>query len=331
MYRYGNKNIREVIVMERPSYYAVMPADVRYDERLKASEKILYSEITALINIKGFCYATNLYFARLYGVHKNSISLWINNLVKCGYLKVEYVVKEVEGQKKQERRIYIVTTDEEVNSQKSDKEIGDSDDTILDEGESIKNENLNEKIEGSTQKSIEGSQQNMLEPPNKNLKKINTSRLLQEDYILHTHSQGESEKFPVVREILAKYMELNLPKFEFAPDNYIILKAYGELGAKGVFKALEIMGESDFVKNNMSVNTIFKLENLKKALNGSFKNRSNDVDEKKYLEKAKEPEREESESERKRSDELEEFLKNNLDTKEDVPELFTSEEIFKKR
>lgn len=77
----------------------------------------------------------------------------------------------------------------------------------------------------------------------------------------------------MIREILEKYNQVGLPSFEFPPDNHIILKAYGELGASGVFKALEIMGESDFVKNNMSINTIFKLENLKKALNGSFKNR----------------------------------------------------------
>ena len=75
----------------------MIPASVRYDERLKPSEKILYAEITALINIKGYCYATNQYFSKLYGVHKNSISIWINNLIKCGYLKVKYVIREIEG------------------------------------------------------------------------------------------------------------------------------------------------------------------------------------------------------------------------------------------
>ena len=94
--------------MEKLNYFAIMPASVRYDERLKPSEKILYAEITALINIKGYCYATNQYFSKLYGVHKNSISIWINNLIKCGYLKVKYVIREIEGQKRQERRIYVV-------------------------------------------------------------------------------------------------------------------------------------------------------------------------------------------------------------------------------
>lgn len=110
MYIYSNKKIiGGLIIMERPSYFAVIPASVRYDERLKPSEKILYAEITALINIKGYCYATNQYFSKLYGVHKNSISIWINNLIKYGYLKVKYVIREKnicckeKGDKKRDR------------------------------------------------------------------------------------------------------------------------------------------------------------------------------------------------------------------------------------
>ena len=48
-------------------------------------------------------------------------------------------------------------------------------------------------------------------------------------------------------------------------------EAYGELGAKGIFKALEIMSKSNFVMEKMGVDTILKVENLKKALNGNFK------------------------------------------------------------
>lgn len=323
--------------MERPNYYAVIPADVRYDERLKPSEKILYSEITALINIKGFCYATNLYFSKLYGVHKNSISIWINNLVKYGYLKVKYVLREVEGQKRQERRIYVVKRNEikkeveDIKEKVVEEKISVESVKELEEGVSIKRDEVNENVEMGVTKNTGDSQENIMESPNEKVKKINTSRLLQEDYILHTHSQGESEKFPVIREILEKYSEVGLPSFEFPPDNYIVLKAYGELGAKGVFKALEIMGESDFVKNNMSVNTIFKLENLKKALNGSFKNRDRCVEEKKYAERGERIEEGKSEKEKRRNEELEEFLRNNPDVKEEMPELFNVEELFEKR
>lgn len=34
--------------MEKPNYFAIMPASVRYDKNLKPMEKIIYSEITAL-------------------------------------------------------------------------------------------------------------------------------------------------------------------------------------------------------------------------------------------------------------------------------------------
>jgi hypothetical protein len=71
---------------EKPSYYAIIPAHVRYDPRLKANEKLLFGEITALANKNGICYANNNYFANLYDVSITSISIWIKNLCDCGYI-----------------------------------------------------------------------------------------------------------------------------------------------------------------------------------------------------------------------------------------------------
>lgn len=67
---------------ENPTYYSILPASVRYNKNLKANEKLLFSEITALTNKDGVCYATNEYFAKLYGVTKVAISQWISNLEK---------------------------------------------------------------------------------------------------------------------------------------------------------------------------------------------------------------------------------------------------------
>lgn len=74
---------------QRPGYYAVIPADVRYDDRLPANAKLLYGEITALANAKGFCYASNDYFCQLYGFSERTISRLFGALESSGYIRRE--------------------------------------------------------------------------------------------------------------------------------------------------------------------------------------------------------------------------------------------------
>lgn len=80
--------------MDRPNYYAVIPAGVRYDKRLKAIEKLLYGEITALTQKEGECWATNQYFAELYDMSTRTVSAIINKLVECGYLTSDIQYKK---------------------------------------------------------------------------------------------------------------------------------------------------------------------------------------------------------------------------------------------
>ena len=80
--------------VEQPNYYAIIPACVRYDNRLKPNEKLLYSEITALSNKTGLCFATNKYFADLYEVEIETISRWIRHLKDLGYISTEIIYKE---------------------------------------------------------------------------------------------------------------------------------------------------------------------------------------------------------------------------------------------
>lgn len=327
--------------MEKPSYFAIMPASVRYDERLRPMEKIIYAEITALVNVKGFCYATNQYFSKLYEVHKNFISIWINNLMKYGYIKVRYVVREVDGQKRQERRIYVVKgrgikkEGEGVNEKivEEGRKECESSDFLREEGEK-KKEAIIKKVEGGTQKKLRVPQENIVAPLNEKVEDINTSILLQDEYITHTNT--EEKNLPVIREILKKYKELGLPEYEYTPDNYIILNSYGVLGGKKLFEALELMAESKFVKRKMSVDTIFKLENLKKALNGSFKNDSVIKDEKKVLTMEEVEKRSKEKAEReKRADErgkaLDNFLSSGMEEDEEIKDIFTTEELLGKK
>lgn len=88
---------------ERPSYYSIIPATVRYDKRLKAYERLMFSEITALSNKYGYCTASNSYFASLYEVDKTTISRWINHLKNLGYLKTQLIKN---GRAVDSRRIY---------------------------------------------------------------------------------------------------------------------------------------------------------------------------------------------------------------------------------
>lgn len=93
--------------MEQPSYYSILTANVRYDTKLSSSQKLLYSEITALSNKYGYCNASNGYFAKLYGVTTVSISNWISKLREQGYLTIKPAHKE-KG-KAVSRKIYPVS------------------------------------------------------------------------------------------------------------------------------------------------------------------------------------------------------------------------------
>lgn len=94
--------------MEQPSYYAVIPANVRYDKSICAGAKLLFGEITALCNEKGFCWAGNDYFAGLYGVSKETVSRWISKLTQKGYLKMKIFYKH--NSKEIDKRIIAIST-----------------------------------------------------------------------------------------------------------------------------------------------------------------------------------------------------------------------------
>lgn len=76
------------------NYYAIIPANVRYDKDLPANAKLLYGEISALCNERGYCWAGNEYFAELYAVSKETISRWISQLVKKNYLQTKMIYKD---------------------------------------------------------------------------------------------------------------------------------------------------------------------------------------------------------------------------------------------
>ena len=72
--------------MDKPSFYAVIPATVRYAP-ISAGAKLLYGEITALTHSYGYCSAHNEYFMRLYKKTDRTIQAWIDQLVQYGFVE----------------------------------------------------------------------------------------------------------------------------------------------------------------------------------------------------------------------------------------------------
>lgn len=87
--------------IEKPGYWAVIPATVRYDETLPANAKLLYAEISSLTDQAGYCFASNQYFANLYNLSQETVIRLLRTLESRGYIRRE----DNDGGKSQ-RKIY---------------------------------------------------------------------------------------------------------------------------------------------------------------------------------------------------------------------------------
>lgn len=173
---------------EQPNYYAILPAFVRYDKDLPANARLLYGELTALTNKKGYCFASNNYFAPLYGVTPQAISKWIKILEKKGYIKIEYIY---ENGAITERHIYLKEaaqviannkTSENENSEnnyeaedeRTQDKTSDSDNTA---GVSTTVDTYQRQVEGVSTQRLEGYQRQVEE----NNTRVNITRLNEND------------------------------------------------------------------------------------------------------------------------------------------------------
>lgn len=77
-------------------YYAIIPSKVRYDKELSPNAKLIFGELVILCQKEGFCWASNGYFARLYGVDKRSVSRWLKQLADRGYIFYKGMDKNVD-------------------------------------------------------------------------------------------------------------------------------------------------------------------------------------------------------------------------------------------
>lgn len=139
----------------KPGYYAVIPADVRYDDRIPPNAKLLYGEISALIGSDGFCFASNQYFADIYKVTPESIARLLSKLESAGYI-TRQLEKDGSG-KVLRRKIFldvstpdeqpltnIVTTPQQNCGEGGNKKVKDTNTSIT----NIEKENIKEKGAG---------------------------------------------------------------------------------------------------------------------------------------------------------------------------------------
>ena len=180
---------------EKPSYYAIIPAEVRYDNDLRANEKLLYGEITALSKQTGECWASNNYFSELYNVKSNAIAVWIRHLKEKGYINIEYKYK---GKEIQQRIIKIGGIQKD--STYYSKEY----------------EGIHKKIPGGIQKDIENNINNN-NTSNNNKKEINKERFGEFNNVLLSkeeyHKLEESNLLPYI-EKLSSYIASKGKKYK---------------------------------------------------------------------------------------------------------------------
>lgn len=68
------------------SYYAIIPADVRYDGRLSATSKIIFGELTTVCNQEGYCWVDKNKLAKKFGLVVETITRRLKELEDCGYI-----------------------------------------------------------------------------------------------------------------------------------------------------------------------------------------------------------------------------------------------------
>ena len=192
-----------------PNYFGILPASVRYDKKLKPMEKILYTEITALSNSKGYCYATNSYFANLYDVHKNTAGTWINNLEKLGYIKSR-IIYETGTKNVKERQLFIITP-------------------------------INEKIDTYQQKDCDPINEKIDTPINEKIEDNNTRY----NNTRYNNNKKINKKEKVEIESVYKSKEFKKAFYDFVDMRYEIKKIPTKRAIEMIIKKLEKVGNEE--------------------------------------------------------------------------------------
>lgn len=75
-------------INEKPGFWAVLPAAVRYDPALPSTAKLLYAEISALTDLRGYCFAPNSYFMEMFRISERTLQDHLRALKAGGYIRI---------------------------------------------------------------------------------------------------------------------------------------------------------------------------------------------------------------------------------------------------
>ena len=212
--------------------YGFIAKKVMKDKNLNVISKAIYSYICSYSGKGQDAFPSQKLICFDLGISKDTLSKYMKELKNKNYI----TVKQSKEEGKFARNIYTVNIVPCMVS--SDTVSTDTETTGYDEVDTNNNSS------------------------NNNNKSINNK-----DKITYKNNSQS----PLVQQMLNKYNSLNFRKYEIVPSNKIFTDANNILGTKKLFEALEIMSKSSWVKENMSIESIFKVDNLKKALNGAFK------------------------------------------------------------
>ena len=208
---------------EHSGYYAIIPAIVRYDNHLNGNAKLLYGELTALANERGYCWATNQYFANLYNVSKRTIISWLKQLEERNYIKMQIFYKP-NSKMVDRRHIYILPypTDTEFytpseenfitygkNHQEGDEEnfTTPSEENFTENNTLINNTKNNTKNIYSVEQSSTMSE--LFEKVWKTYPKKTNKKKAKEQFLKKIKSDEDFERFKTGYKAYLKYIKLN--------------------------------------------------------------------------------------------------------------------------
>jgi hypothetical protein len=95
----------------KPNYYAIITANVRYSTKISDSAKLLFGEITALSNKHGYAFPSNQYLAELYDTSERTIQRRLKELKDNGFINV-ILIRDKDSKEVLQRQIYPKTSED---------------------------------------------------------------------------------------------------------------------------------------------------------------------------------------------------------------------------